>query len=178
MKFNKRFLMLSMALAGALAAGPNAYAEDNHGLGKMLGHDEDCRAGVSNPLVGIWSGNLKFTLPPLGSATVLISINQGGTFTETDSIDLNNTVGNASPGYAAWKANDCRHYTLTIDKMLYNPLSGEFSKVILPGNFVLSEDGDSLTVNLSQKVFNQAGALVGTGTVTGSAQRVKAGSAE
>ena len=76
MQFNKRYMMLTAMLAGAIAIAPSAYARDG-----MSGHDEECRAGTINPLVGIWSGNLDFTA--LGKATVLVSINQGGTFTET-----------------------------------------------------------------------------------------------
>ena len=170
MQFHKRFLMLP-ALLVAMAVGSNAYAQNG-----LQGHDQECRAGKYNPIVGIWSGNLDFTL--LGKATVLVSINQGGTFTETDSVDLNQTVGNTSPGYAAWKAKDCRHYTLTINKMLFDPIQKQFSKVVLPGTIVLSEDGQSWTVNLKQEVFNENGQLTASGTVTGSARRVKADSGE
>ena len=170
MQFNKRYMMLTAMLAGAIAIAPSAYARDG-----MSGHDEECRAGTINPLVGIWSGNLDFTA--LGKATVLVSINQGGTFTETDSVDLNNTVGTASPGYAAWKAEDCRHYTLTINKMIFNQ---QFLKVILPGTIVLSEDGQSWTVNLKQEVFDSQGNAIPSlsGTVSGSAKRIQAGSNE
>ena len=109
-----------------------------------------------------------------------VSINQGGTFTETDSVDLNNTVGTASPGYAAWKAEDCRHYTLTINKTIYNSGQKQFFRVVLLGTIVLSEDGQSWTVNLKQEVSDASGNEVPTlsGSVTGSAKRVKAGSGE
>ncbi|WP_233838522.1 hypothetical protein [Paraburkholderia sp. ZP32-5] len=170
MQFHKRFLMLP-ALLVAMAVGSNAYAQNG-----LQGHDQECRAGKYNPIVGIWSGNLDFTT--LGKATVLVSINQGGTFTETDSVDLDGTVGTASPGYAAWKATDCRHYTLTINKMLYNPKAKQFFKVVLPGTIELSEDGQSWTVNLKQQVFDANGNEVPnlSGTVSGTARRVKAGS--
>ncbi|MDY0748100.1 hypothetical protein SNE35_26605 [Paucibacter sp. R3-3] len=176
MNLSKRLLVLPVLLAGALAVGPNAQADTRHDPSSMHGRDEECRAGTYNPIVGIWDGHLDFQL--LGKATVIVSINQGGTFTETDSVDLNTTVGNTSPGYAAWAAKDCRHYTLTIHKMLFDPKSGQFSKVILPGTIVLSEDGQSWTVDLKQEIYNQAGQLAATGTVTGVAQRVKAGSAD
>jgi len=88
----------------------------------------------------------------------------------------NNTVGTATPGYAAWKALDCRHYALTINKTLYN--GGQFSQVLLPGTLELSEDGQTLTISLKQHVFNQSGTEVATGTVTGSAKRANAGNGE
>lgn len=169
MQFFKRFLVLP-ALFGAIAVGSSAYAQPEHGQGYLMGHDEECRAGTYNPIVGIWNGNLDFTT--LGKATVLVSINQGGTFTETDSVDLNGRVGKASPGYAAWKAKDCRHYTVTISKTLYNPDMKQFLSVVLPGTIVLSEDGQSWTVNLKQEVFDASGKEIQTGSVTGTAKRV------
>ena len=173
MNLYKRFFMLPALLAAAIATGPSMHAQ----AGMMRGHDDEaCRSGAYNPLVGIWSGNLDFTT--LGKATVLVSINQGGTFTETDSVDLDGTVGHASPGYAAWKAEDCRHYTLTIHKTLWNPVSKVFLNVILPGTIVLSEDGQSWTVNLKQITLDTNGNEVPgfRGTVTGSAKRIIAGS--
>jgi hypothetical protein len=170
MQFHKRFLMLPAILA-TLAVGSTAHAEDG-----VQAHDKECRSGKHSPIVGIWTGNLDFTT--LGKATVLVSINQGGTFTETDSVDLDGTVGVASPGYAAWKAEDCRHYTLTINKTLYNPKMKQFFRVVLPGTIELSEDGQSWTVNPKQKVFDANGNEVPSlsGTVAGSAKRVNAGS--
>src|SRR6202012_1937983 len=86
----KRFFVLPALLAAAIATGPSMHAQ----AGMVRGHDDEaCRSGAYNPLVGIWSGNLDFTT--LGKATVLVSINQGGTFTETDSVDLDGTVGHA-----------------------------------------------------------------------------------
>jgi hypothetical protein len=170
MQFYKRFLMLP-ALLAAMAVGPGAYAQNG-----LQGDDQECRSGTYNPIVGIWTGNLDFTA--LGKATVLVSINQGGTFTETDSVDLDGTVGTASPGYAAWKAIDCRHYTLTINKTLYNPKAKQFFRVVLPGTIELSEDSQSWIVNLKQQVFDTNGNEVPSlnGSVTGTAKRVKAGS--
>jgi hypothetical protein len=171
----KRFFMLPALLAAAIAAGPSIHAQ----AGMTRGHDDEaCRSGAYNPIVGIWSGNLDFTT--LGKATVLVSINQGGTFTETDSVDLDGTVGNASPGYAAWKAEDCQHYTLTIHKTIWNPKEKVFLNVILPGTIVLSEDGQSWTVNLKQITLDANGNEVPgfQGTVTGSTKRINAGSAQ
>lgn len=172
MKFIKRFVMLPALLAAAVAAGPSMHAQ----TGMMRGHDEACRSGAYNPLVGVWSGNLDFTT--LGKATVLVSINQGGTFTETDSVDLDGQVGVASPGYAAWKAEDCQHYTLTIHKTIWNPAAKAFANVILPGHIVLSEDGQSWTVTLKQITLDTNGNEIPgfQGTVTGSATRVIPGS--
>lgn len=172
MKFIKRFVVIPALLAAAIAAGPSMKAQ----AGVMRGHDEACRSGAYNPIVGIWEGNLSFTT--LGDATVLVSINQGGTFTETDSVDLNGKIGTASPGYAAWKADDCRHYTLTITKTIFS--GGQFLKVILPGTIVLSEDSQSWTVNLKQITLDANGNEVQgfQGTVTGSAKRVIPGSAQ
>jgi hypothetical protein len=82
MQFYKRFVMLP-AMLGAIAIGSSAYAQHGHAQSDVSGHDEQCRAGTYNPIVGVWTGNLDFTT--LGKATVLVSINQGGTFTETDS---------------------------------------------------------------------------------------------
>lgn len=175
MQFYKRFLMLS-AMLGAIAIGSNAYAQHEHAQGEIQAHDEQCRAGTYNPIVGVWTGSLDFTT--LGKATVLVAINQGGTFTETDSVDLNGTVGEVSPGYAAWKAIDCRHYVLTINKTIYNPGTKQFLSVVLPGTIVLSDDGQSWTVNLKQEVFDARGKEIQTGSVTGSAKRVKADSDE
>jgi hypothetical protein len=79
-----------------------------------------------------------------------------------------------SPGYAAWKAKDCRHYALTINKTIYNPNTKQFLSVVLPGTIVLSDDGQSWTVNLKQEVFDANGKEIQTGSVTGSAKRVKA----
>jgi hypothetical protein len=168
MQFYKRLLVLP-AMLTAMVVGPAAQAEN-----RMPNHDEECRSGTLNPLVGIWSGNLVFTT--LGKATVLVAINPGGTFMETDSVDLTGQVGTASPGYAAWKALDCRHYTLTINKTLYQ--NGQFVKVVLPGTIVLSEDGNSWTVNLKQNVYDSAGNFLPTysGSVTGSTHRIIAGS--
>jgi hypothetical protein len=171
MQFYKRFVMLP-AMLGAIAIGSSAYAQHGHAQSDVSGHDEQCRAGTYNPIVGVWTGNLDFTT--LGKATVLVSINQGGTFTETDSVDLNGTVGSVSPGYAAWKAKDCRHYALTINKTIYNPNTKQFLSVVLPGTIVLSDDGQSWTVNLKQEVFDANGKEIQTGSVTGSAKRVKA----
>src|ERR1700744_6376919 len=171
MKIYKRLVMLTAMLAAAMVAGPSMHAQ-----AEMRGNDEACRQGQYNPIVGVWTGNLDFTA--LGKATVLVSINQGGTFTETDSVDLDGTVGTASPGYAAWKATDCRHYTLTINKTLYNPKAKQFFKVVLPGTIELSEDGQSWTVNLKQQVFDANGNEVPNlnGTVSGTAKRINAGS--
>lgn len=165
MKFIKRFVMLPALLAAALLTAPTMHAQ----RGMQL-NDEACRQGQSSPIVGIWTGNLDFAT--LGKATVLISINQGGTFTETDSVDLNGTVGTASPGYAAWKAVDCRHYILTIHKSIFK--DGQFATVILPGTIVLSEDLKSFTVNLKQQTYNQDGVFVPnfSGPVSGTATRV------
>lgn len=178
MQFYKRFLLLPAVLAGAIAVATSAHAQPERAQNGTPGHDEECRSGMYNPIVGIWTGNLLFTT--LGKATVLVSINQGGTFTETDSVDLNNTVGTASPGYAAWKAEDCRHYTLTINKTIYNSDQKQFFRVVLPGTIVLSDDGQSWTVNLKQEVFDADGHEVPSlsGSVTGSAKRVQAGSGE
>jgi hypothetical protein len=172
MQFRKRFLILT-AMLGAIAVEPGAHAQH-----AVQAHDEKCRAGTYNPIVGIWNGNLDFTT--LGKATVLVSINQGGTFTETDSVDLDGTVGEVSPGYAAWKAQDCRHYVLTINKTIYNPKLKQFLRVVLPGTIVLSEDGESWTVNLKQEVFGADGKQIPnlSGSVTGSATRVEAGSVD
>jgi hypothetical protein len=170
MQFSKQLVMLS-ALIGALAIGQSAYAKD-----VLKGHDAECRSGKYNPIVGVWNGNLEFTT--LGKATVLVSINQGGTFTETDSVDLDRTVGVPSPGYAAWKAKDCRNYTVTINKTIYNPDAKQFFTVVLPGTIVLSDDGQSWTVNLKQRVFDASGKEIQTGSVTGIAKRVIAGSDE
>lgn len=169
MQFYKRLLMLPAMLV-AVTVGPNAHAQNG-----LQAYDQECRSGKSNPIVGIWTGNLDFTT--LGKATVLVSINQGGTFTETDSVDLDGTVGAASPGYAAWKAIDCQHYALTINKTLYNPKAKQFFRVVLPGTIELSEDGQSWTVSLKQQVFDANGNEVPSlsGSVTGSAKRVKAG---
>jgi len=175
MQFYKRLLMLPVML-GMIAIGSNAYAQHGHGQDDIQGRDEQCRAGTYNPIVGVWTGNLDFTT--LGKASVLVAINQGGTFTETDSVDLNGTVGVVSPGYAAWKAKDCRHYALTINKTIYNPGTKQFLSVVLPGTIVLSDDGLSWTVNLKQEVFDATGKEIQTGSVTGSAKRVKAESDE
>src|ERR1700744_458507 len=170
MQFYKRLLMLPAMLA-AIAVGSTAHAQNG-----TQAHDQECRTGKYSPIVGIWTGNLDFTT--LGKATVLVSINQGGTFTETDSVDLDGTVGTASPGYAAWKAIDCHHYALTINKTLYNPKAKQFFKVVLPGTIELSEDGQSWTVNLKQQVFDANGNEVPNlnGTVSGTAKRINAGS--
>lgn len=165
MNFYKRFVVRPVLLTAAMIASPSMHAQAG-----MRGHDEACRQGQYNPLVGVWTGNLDFTL--LGKATVIVSINQGGTFTETDSVDLNGLVGITSPGYAAWKALDCRHYTLTINKMLYDPKQNQFSRVVLPGTLELSEDGQSWTVSIKQHVYNEAGTETASGGVTGSAKRV------
>jgi|GEM_PF-3551088 len=177
MQFSKRLLMLP-AMLMAIALVPVAHAEHGRPQDGMQSHDEECRAGTYNPIVGVWTGNLDFTT--LGKATVLVAINQGGTFTETDSVDLDGTVGTASPGYAAWKAKDCRHYTLTINKTLFNAKAQQFFRVVLPGTIVLSDDGQSWTVNLKQEVFDANGNEIPShsGTVTGSAKRVEAGSGE
>lgn len=178
MTYYKRFLMLP-ALLGAIAVGPSAHADRERTREGMLGDDAECRAGLYSPIVGAWNGNLTFTT--LGKATVLVSINEGGTFTETDSVDLDGTVpGTASPGYAAWKATDCRHYTLTINKMIYNPSIKQLLRVVLPGTIVLSEDAQSWTVNLKQEVFGPNGEPLPnlSGTVTGYAKRIKAGSVD
>jgi hypothetical protein len=171
MHFRKLHLLLPALLATTAMAEPGIQSQPD-----MQMHDAACRLGQYSPIVGIWTGNLSFTLPGLGQATVLIAVNQGGTFMETDSIDLNNTVGTATPGYAAWKALDCRHYALTINKTLYN--GGQFSQILLPGTLELSEDGQTLTISLKQHVFNQSGTEVATGTVTGSAKRANAGNGE
>jgi hypothetical protein len=177
MQFYKRFLTLP-AMLMAIAIVPMAHAQPGHAQDGMLGHDEECRAGTYNPLVGIWKGDLDFTT--LGKSSVLVAINPGGTFTETDSVDLDGTVGTASPGYAAWKAKDCRHYTVLINKTLFNGDAKQFFKVALPGTIVLSDDGQSWTVNLKQEVFDANGNAVPShsGTVTGTAKRVEAGSGE
>lgn len=168
MKVLKRFYSLSALVLGAFAIAPSAHASDRH--------DEECRAGMGSPIVGVWNGTLNFTT--LGKATVLVSINEGGTFTETDSVDLNGTVGTASPGYAAWKAVDCRHYKLTINKTIFK--DGQFFNIVLPGTIVLSEDGNSWTISLKQKVFDSVGNPIAqlSGTVSGSAKRVSAESDE
>src|ERR1700743_1789065 len=173
MKIYKRLVMLTAMLAAAMVAGPSMHAQ-----AEMRGNDEACRQGQYNPIVGVWTGNLDFTT--LGKATVLVAINQGGTFTETDSVDLNRTVGTASAGYAAWKAEDSQHSTLTIHKTLWNPTAKVFVNVILPGTIVLSEDGQSWTVNLKQITLDTNGNEVPgfQGTVTGSAKRIIAGSSE
>jgi hypothetical protein len=175
MQLHKRFLLLPAMLA-AIVVTSSAYAQHGHPQGDMPSRDDQCRAGTYNPIVGVWTGNLDFTT--LGKATVLVAINQGGTFTETDSVDLNGAVGEVSPGYAAWKAKDCKHYALTINKTIYNPSAKQFFSVVLPGTIVLSDDGQSWTVNLKQEVFDASGKQIQTGSVTGSAKRVKADSDE
>ena len=168
MKFINRFDMLSAVLVGALTFACAAQAHDRR--------DEECRSGMHSPIVGAWNGNLDFS--NLGKATVLVSINEGGTFTETDSVDLNGAVGTASPGYAAWKAEDCRHYKLTINKTLYR--EGQFYKLVLPGSIELSEDQNSWTINLQLNAFDSVGNSIPSfsGTVTGSAKRIAADSAQ
>jgi hypothetical protein len=168
MKLRSRLLVLPAVLASVVFASA-AHAQSS--TPSSQGDAAACRQADS--IVGIWKGNLDFST--FGKATVLVSINEGGTFTETDSIDLNGTVGVASPGYAAWKETSCNHYAVKISKTLYNPETKQFLQVTLPGTIVLNPSGRSWTVTLKLEGFAENGAKVVSGTVKGSAARVTAG---
>ncbi len=137
---------------------------------------EYCRLGILNPFVGAWADTLAIT--GVGTSQSLIVLNQGGTLTETDAIDLNEPTRNPSPGYGAWSAQDCQHYTVTINKIIYDSSLKQFQTTVLTGTAVLSADGNSWTANLNQVFRNADGATIRTDVVTATANRIKAGSTD
>ena len=137
---------------------------------------EFCRLGIYNPFVGAWADTL--TITNVGTSQSLIVLNQGGTLTETDAIDLNEPTRNPSPGYGAWSSQDCQNYTVTINKIIYDSSLRQFQTTVLEGTAVLSADGNSWTANLNQQFFNASGAVIRTDAVTATAKRIRPGSTD
>ena len=113
MTFPKRFILSFMIFASVLAGSSALHAQES-----TKDENELCRLGLYNPFVGAYADNLVVT--GLGTSQSLIVLNQGGTLTETDAIDLNDPNTVHSPGYGSWKALDCAHYKVTINKINYN----------------------------------------------------------
>ena len=171
MKFHK-YLLLSAGLLVAVAAGTSTlYAQATTAEENQL-----CRIGLYNPFVGAYVEKLNIT--NVGTDMSLIVLNQGGTLTETDGVDLTDPTRNPSPGYGSWKALDCQHYVVTINKIIYDSSLKQFQTTVLEGSAVLSEDGNSWTATLNQNFFDSEGNTIRTDTVTGTATRIKPGSTE
>ncbi len=161
----KRILLSACMLMATLAGSVTLHAQERNQL---------CRLGLYNPFVGAYEDTLSIT--NVGTSQSLIVLNQGGTITETDGIDLNEPTRTPSPGYGAWKALDCQHYVVTINKIIYDSSLKQFQTTVLTGDAFLSEDGNSWTATLLQKFFDAGGTLIRSDTVTATAKRIKAGS--
>lgn len=169
MTFRKHLILSSMMFAAVLAGSSALHAQDS-----TKDQNELCRLGLYNPFVGAYTDTLVVT--GLGTSNSLIVLNQGGTLTETDAIDLNDPNTVHSPGYGSWKALDCAHYKVTINKINYNTATKQFETTVLEGDALLGEDGNSWVANLNQKFFDANGNVISTDMVTATAKRIKPGS--
>ena len=169
MTFPKRLTLSSMTFAAIFAGSSALHAQET-----TKDQNELCRLGLYNPFVGAYTDTLIVT--GLGTSQSLIVFNQGGTLTETDAIDLNDPNTVHSPGYGSWKALDCAHYKVTINKINYNSATKQFETTVLEGDALLGEDGNSWVANLNQKFFNASGDVISTDSVTATAVRIKPGS--
>ena len=171
MELHKR-LLLSAGILVATVAGASTL----HAQATTAEQDQLCRIGLYNPFVGAYTEKLNIT--NVGADMSLIVLNQGGTLTETDGVDLTNPTRNPSPGYGSWKSLDCQHYVVTINKIIYDSSLKQFQTTVLEGNAVLSEDGNSWTATLNQNFFDSEGNVIRLDSVTGTATRIKLGSTE
>lgn len=169
MKLDRRLLLSAGLVVAAVAGTSTLYAQATTAEQNQL-----CRVGLYNPFVGAYTEKLNIT--NVGTDMSLIVLNQGGTLTETDGVDLEGPTRNPSPGYGSWKALDCQHYVVTINKIIYDSSLKQFQTTVLEGNAVLSEDGNSWTATLNQNFFDSEGNLIRTDIVTGTASRIKPGS--
>ncbi len=174
MKLSQRLCTIALFCGGSALAAMYAPAQlQSPGQLPVQAQNQLCRLGVLNPFVGAWNSSLAIT--DIGDSASLIVLNQGGTLVETDAIDLIDPNTAHTPGYGAWKALDCQHYEVTIEKILYNIAKKQFQSTTLRGSAILSDDGNSWTATLEQKFFDPAGNVVFTDTVTAKATRIKAG---
>ncbi len=128
---------------------------------------ELCRLGVVHPFVGTW--NEELTIPDVGTASALITLNLDQTLTETVSVDL---VNLATPGHGVWRALDCHHYDVALTKLTFDPKTG-FGTEVFRGSALLAADNNSWTATLERQRFNGQGVLLSTDTITDSATRFK-----
>ena len=170
MNLKKRVLLPALLLAATLSCSSTLHAQAT-----TRDQNELCRLGIYNPFVGAYTEDLSIT--NVGTSMSLIALNQGGTLTETDGVDLINPIRNPSPGYGSWKALDCRHYVVTTNKIIYDSSLKEFQTTVLEGDALLSEDGNRWTATLKQNFFDPDGNVLRTDTVTAEAKRIRPGSA-
>ena len=137
-----------------------------HGQTNQQPEAELCRLGIVHPFVGTW--NEELTIPDVGTASALITLNLDQTLTETVSVDL---VNLATPGHGVWKALDCQHYDVALTKLTFNPGVG-FGREVFRGSALLSADNNSWTATLQRQRFNAQGVLLSTDTVTDAATRL------
>ena len=126
---------------------------------------ELCRVGVVHPFVGSW--NEELTIPDVGTASALITLNLDQTLTETVSVDL---VNLATPGHGVWKALDCQHYDVALTKLTFDPKAG-FGTEVFRGSALLAADNNSWTATLQRQRYNAQGVLISTDTITDTAKR-------
>ena len=138
--------------------------------------EKPCRAGNASPLVGAWSEDL--TIAGIGTSLSLATINQGGTLTETDGIDLVHPTRNPSFGYGSWKALDCEHYRVIIKKVIYDTMLKHFETSILTGSVTVSKDGSSFNATLTQMFYNAKHEVLSMDMVTDNATRIQVDSPE
>ena len=169
MKLLRHVLLPTVMFCAAIAG-----CSDLHAQASTPEQNQLCRLGLYNPFVGAYQEKLNIT--NVGTSMSLIVLNQGGTLTETDGIDLTNPTRTPSPGYGSWKAVDCQHYVVTINKVIYDSSLKQFQTTVLEGEAVLSEDGNSWTATLQQTFFDPNGAVLSVDTVTATASRIKPGS--
>ncbi len=167
MNFMKNKIILTAVFAAMVGGTSNLHAQTEQQLKANA-----CSLGVFNPFVGAWEEKLE--IAGRGSSKSLITLNQGGTLTETDGVDLVNPARPTSPGYGAWKALDCEHYVVTIQKVIYNATTKQFESTVLHGTALLSLDHNSWTATLDQRFFDDNGAVLYTDMVTATATRIKA----
>ena len=70
------------------------------------------------PFVGTWNDEL--TIPDVGTASALITLNLDQMLTETVSVDLLNL---ATSGHEVLKALDCQHHDVALTKLTFDPKS-------------------------------------------------------
>ena len=126
---------------------------------------ELCRLGVVHPFVGTW--NEELTIPDVGTASALITLDLDQTLTETVSVDL---VNLATPGHGVWKALDCQHYDVALTKLTFDPKAG-FGTEVFRGSALLAAENNSWTATLQRQRFNAQGVLLSTDTITDVAKR-------
>ena len=158
----QRKLLLWNAVAILLLPGVTRAL---HAQANQQSEAELCRLGIVHPFVGTW--NEELTIPDVGTATALITLNLDQTLTETVSVDL---VNLATPGHGVWKALDCQHYDVALTKLTFSPGAG-FGTEVFRGSAVLSPDNNSWTATLQRQRFNAQGSLLSTDTVTDAATR-------